>query len=133
MPTIYKTIDEPTKTTFLAVVGTGTAYEEKAGLRLADITDGSSNTALVVDAGAERAVSWTNPQDLPLDREDPIRAFGTPKFDNSFLVLFVDGSTHAVAYDTAPEELRNLFTRADGNKKLNLNAKRKTPIPAPKK
>jgi hypothetical protein len=130
MPDLYKTTMEPTKTTFLAVVGDGTVYDGKTGLNITDITDGSSNTALVVDAGAERAVPWTKPEDLTLDNEDPIRAFGTSDFGNVFLVLMADERTEAVAFETAPEMLRNLFMRADGNV-LDLDARRTTPLPMP--
>ena len=129
MPTVFKTTDDPTKTTFLAVVGDGTAYEGKAGLAYKDMTDGTTNTALIVDAGPERAVPWTKPEDLPFDKEDPIRAFGSSEFGNEFLAVMADGRVEAIPYDTAPEQLRNLFLRSDGNR-LDLNKKRDTPLPA---
>lgn len=131
MPGIYKTTDDAAKTTFLAVVGEGTAYEGKGGLPRDDDsfwTDGRAVTALVVDAGKEKAVPWTKPEDLPFDKEDPIRAFGTSDFPGKFLAVMVDTSVQTIPYDTDPEQLRNLFLRADGNA-VDLTKKRTTPLP----
>jgi WD40 repeat protein len=131
MPDVYKTTDDPTTTTFLTVVGKGTAYEGKAGFSMIkDFPDGTSNTLYVVDAGRDKAVPWTKPDDLPFDAEDPIRAFGTSDFGDVFLAALTDGSTTVIPYDTAPEQLRNLFLRADGNT-LDLSKKRSTPRSLP--
>ncbi|HSQ58460.1 MAG TPA: family 16 glycoside hydrolase, partial [Gemmata sp.] len=72
MPAVFKTTLDPTKTTILSVVGEGTAYEGKNGLKMADIAagDGTSSTAYVVDVGADKAVPWTKPQDMQFDAED---------------------------------------------------------------
>jgi biopolymer transport protein ExbD len=115
MPPLFKTTDDPTTTTFLAVVGEGTAYEGREGLTFKDIRDGTSSTAYVVDAGRERAVPWTKPEDLPFDVEDPVRALGPSDFGNEFLVVTADGAVKAISYDIAPESLRALFTRAAGD------------------
>jgi hypothetical protein len=128
MPAQFKTTDDPTKTTVLAVVGDGTAYEGKAGLRFADFKDGTASTAFIVDAGPEKAVPWTKPEDLPLDREDPIRAIGSSQFGEVFLVAMVDAGVRSVPCKIAPEQLRNLLLRNDGQI-LDLDAKRKTPLP----
>lgn len=128
MPAVYKTGDDPAQTTFQMVVGKGTAYERRVGLGMSDITDGLTNTALVVDAGKGTAVPWTKPEDLPLNLEEPIRAFGKSDFGNEFLAVLADGSSRSIAYDTAPEQLRNLFLRADGNV-VDLTRKRTTPLP----
>ncbi len=129
IPDAFQTADETTKTTLLAVVGEGTAYEGQAGLRITDIKDGLSKTAIAVDAGPGKAVPWTKPADLPFDKLDPIRTFGTSDFGDVFLALMADGSVNAIAYDNEPEQLRNLFLRADGNP-LDLSKKRPTPLPA---
>lgn len=132
MPDIYKTTDDPTRTTVLAVVGEGTAYEGKSGLKIQEIEwgDGLKQTAYAVDAGRERAVPWTKPEDLPFDKEDPIRAIGISDFGDQFLVLMADASVRSVPYDTAPESLRALFTRAAGDT-FAETAKRTTPAPVP--
>ncbi len=73
---------------------------------------------------------WTKPEDLPFEAEDPIRAFGKSDFGDEFIALLADDSLKAVPYDTAPESLRALFTRAAGDKFDEL-AKRTTPLPTP--
>lgn len=128
MPDLYRTGDDPAKTTFQMVVGNGTAYEGKDGLQLQDFRDGTSKTALVVDAGQGKAVPWTKPEDLPFDEDNPIRAFGKSDFGNEFLTVLADGSTKTIPYDIDPESLRALFTRAAGDR-FDENAKRKTPLP----
>ncbi len=106
MPDVFKTTDDPTKTTFLAVVGKGTAYEGKKGLTISSLHDGASTTVITVDAGPDNAVPWTKPEDLPFDREDPIRAFGRSEFGEVFLALFCDGHVKGIPVDIAPESLR---------------------------
>ncbi len=133
VPDIYRTTDAPTKTTVLAVVGEGTAYEGRSGLKMFEFDrgDGRKRTAYVVDAGRERAVPWTKPEDLSFDKDDPIRAVGTSDFGDELLVLMVDASVQSIPYDTAPESLRALFTRAAGDT-FDETAKRTTPLPDPR-
>ncbi|MEQ8787047.1 MAG: protein kinase [Pirellulaceae bacterium] len=123
MPSIYRTGEDAERTSLLAVVGDGTAYEAKAGQVLKDFGDGTANTAYVVDAGRERAIPWTKPEDLPFNPEDPIRAFGASDFGDVILAVMVDGAVRAVPRDTAPESLRALFTRA-GRDTFDPEAKR---------
>ena len=132
MPDIYKTTDDPTRTTVLAVVGEGTAYEGRSGFRMDEIdwADGCKRTGYAVDAGRERAVPWTKPEDLPFHKDDPIRAVGTSDFGDQLLVLMADASVQSIPYDTAPESLRALFTRAAGDT-FDETAKRTTPLPVP--
>jgi hypothetical protein len=127
-PDWFRTTADPEKTTYLAVVGTGTAYEGKVGLTLADFKDGASNTAYIVDAGPEQAVPWTKPVDLPFDSEDPIRAIGSSEFGDVFLALMADASVRAIPRDVAPESLRALFTRGASDR-YDASAKRTTPLP----
>jgi len=88
------------------------------------------NTAYVVDAGRERAVPWTKPEELPFDQKNPIRAFGTSDFGDIFLALMadIDSAVHEIPRNTMPESLRALFTRAGGDT-FDLAAKRTTPLP----
>jgi hypothetical protein len=130
MPDRFKSTDDPTETTFLAVVGKGTAYEGSAGLEMNDFDDGLFNMAYVVDAGKGRGVPWTKPEDLPFDPEDPIRAFGEPQYDEEFLALMADGSVMGVSYRDNPEDLKHLFLRNDG-RVVRFGPPRKTPLPKP--
>ena len=58
---------EPGKTTYLVPTADGTAFGGKEGLTIANITDGTSNTIMIVEAAPEKAVIWTKPDDLKVD------------------------------------------------------------------
>eukprot|EP00913_Durusdinium_trenchii_P008790 g8256.t1 len=64
MPKEYKTpgVDTEGMTTIRAFAGPGTVLGEAKGIHIARMTDGSTNTAIVIAAGPERAVEWTKPE-----------------------------------------------------------------------
>jgi hypothetical protein len=81
------------------------------GTRIASITDGMSNTLMVVEAG--EAVPWTKPGDLPYDPKRRLPKLGGMSKDG-FHVLMADGSTLFLPRDFDEKTLRLLITRADG-------------------
>ena len=52
------------KTNYLTVRGENTVFPGKQGVRIADITDGTSFTIAIVEASDEKAVIWTKPDDF---------------------------------------------------------------------
>lgn len=70
--------------------GNGTMFQTGRKTRIADISDGTSNTIAVVEAG--EPVTWTKPGDIPFDA----KAAELPKlggvFDVEFFVGMCDGS-----------------------------------------
>jgi hypothetical protein len=58
-----------------------------------DITDGTSNTFLFVEA--THAVPWTSPDDLKYDPNKPFPAMGG-RFNKEFLTIFCDGSLRSL-------------------------------------
>jgi tetratricopeptide (TPR) repeat protein len=113
MPDIYRSrrLDDATKTVFLTLDGAGTMMEAKTGIGFVGITDGASNTILVVEANAEEAVVWTKPQDLKFDEEDPGRGILN---EAGTQVLIADGSVRSLPFDIDLETLRRLILRNDG-------------------
>ena len=77
-----------------------------------------SNTPIVVEAG--QAVEWTKPDDLDLSAGKPFPTFGgiRPK-DDTFQVLFADGSVRAVRR-TAPEDQWRAAVNVAGQAPANL-------------
>lgn len=56
-----------TETSYLAVTGPGTAWQANRGVRLEDITDGPSQTVLIVELfGSD--VHWMEPRDITLEQ-----------------------------------------------------------------
>ncbi|HEV3022128.1 MAG TPA: DUF1559 domain-containing protein [Pirellulales bacterium] len=104
----------PDRTNYLAPVAEGTVFHGHNGIAMQEITDGTENTILVVEADDDRAVIWTKPDDLAIDLDQPQAGLGGLLGD-LFLTAFADNSVHTLHVDTDRELLRHLFLRADGN------------------
>jgi hypothetical protein len=119
MPAVYrssknKELNQAGKTTYLVPVGehmifTGT---EKA-ISIRDVTDGTSNTIILVDGDDDHAVVWTKPDDLKIDQQKP--EAGLRKHPSGgYLTGFADGSVHFLAAKIDAKTLYALFTRDGG-------------------
>lgn len=99
-----------TNTSYFAVAGPKTIINLGAmGARMADITDGTSNTIMVVDA--KKDVPWTKPEDLAIDT--PASLLGYDK--DKFIAGLGDGSVRMIPKTIDPAMLKWLFLRDDGN------------------
>jgi hypothetical protein len=76
-----------------------------------DITDGTSNTILAVEA--KRDVPWTKPEDIPFDPNGPVPELGNVSPDG-FDVAFVDGAVRFISKTVNPQVLKALITRSGG-------------------
>jgi hypothetical protein len=114
MPKVYVSADRPTKqpfTTYYQVLtGKGTVFEGPKGVQIQKITDGTSNTILIVEAGEE--VPWTKPADLAYDEKKPLPRFAD--LNGAFWAAFCDGSVRRIKTKTDEQTLRNLITKDDG-------------------
>jgi prepilin-type processing-associated H-X9-DG protein len=102
------------KTTYLAPRGPATVFPAGGpGLKIQEITDGTSNTVMAVEAGDEAAVEWTKPDDLEIDPKQPLKGLRGP-YEGGFNVLFADGSVRFLKATIDPKTLNALFTRNGG-------------------
>jgi len=117
MPRVYRSPvsqrKEPGRTNYVAPVAEGTVLGDRQGVSLEQITDGTSNTILLVEADDKRAVIWTRPADLPVDLAAPAEGLGG-FYEGRFLATFCDGSVRSLSSKLDAETLRRLFQRADG-------------------
>ena len=81
--------------------------------KIYQITDGASNTIMIVEVDDAHAVTWTKPDDLEFDPKAPRKNIGILRGD-SFLVAFADGSVQTLPANIADATLAAIFTRAGG-------------------
>ena len=122
LPKVYAPVRVKAKageTFYQTFVGKNLVFAEKGStLLLQNIPDGTSNTAMVVEAGDP--VIWTKPADLPFDLEKPLPKLGG-LFDGVFHLALCDGSVIRVKKDFDVDEMKKVIMPADGNA-VNLKA-----------
>jgi hypothetical protein len=114
---------DDTRTFFQGYAGPGAVFEPKIKLTMAGITDGTSNTLLVVEAGPP--VEWTKPADIAYDPKKPLAKRVGP-FKNVFNVLTADGARHTLRPEIEEVSMRRLIERADGHPAPDLRTLRVT-------
>src|SRR5262249_18811514 len=115
MPPLYAPVTGETKqpyaTYYQVFTGPGTVFEGNKKIRFADILDGTSNTIMIVEAGA--AVPGTTPQGLPYDPKKDLPKLGG-LFADGFTIAVCDGSVRWVTRRFNRATFRLAITRADG-------------------
>jgi prepilin-type processing-associated H-X9-DG protein len=100
---------KPGHTHYRVFVGNGAMWDWVQGTTLAQITDGLSNTWMVVEA--EDGVPWTKPDELEFDPTKDLPKLGKA-FKGGFNVLYGDGSVRF--YKTVPKSAKAMITMAGG-------------------
>lgn len=136
MPLVFADLElgSPTEgmTTYKGLVGKGMIFEHDPDAKLeqfmlkgfdkpfyrrgpkitfTDITDGTSNTLLLVQA--EPPVEWTRPDDVQVRADQPFPALGLARRPH-ILVVFADGSARDLRTGINEATLRGLASRAGG-------------------
>jgi hypothetical protein len=114
MPRVFAMQSQPanaTETFYQAFTGKGALFDGKQGIKITDITDGTSNTIMFVEAA--KAVPWTKPEDLTYDPDKPLPKLGN-FFGKGFNAALCDGSVRFISAAIAEANLRALITRNGG-------------------
>jgi hypothetical protein len=117
MPAIYAypgldgTPTSRSHSSYFVFTGDSTIGGTEGGAKIQQITDGTSNTILAVEA--KRDVPWTKPEDIPFDPKAPLPELGgfTP---DGFNALFGDGSVRYLKESINPGVLKALITQDGG-------------------
>ena len=122
MPQVYacpsrNLAGEPGMTSYRVFTGKGALLEPSQATKLVDVTDGMSNTFMVVEA--KQAVPWTKPDELPFDADvaahQPAPLFGAgSSHPGGFNSLLADGSVRFIKQTINLLTLRTLITKAGG-------------------
>jgi len=119
MPKIYTPVNAKTgekyETFYQVFAGKGTVFEPGEKITFASITDGTSNTIMIVEG--DEPVPWTKPEDLPFDLEKPLPKLGG-EFPDVINAAFCDGSVHTIEKKKIDDKvLRWLILRNSGQNK----------------
>ncbi|QDT37166.1 DUF1559 family PulG-like putative transporter [Stratiformator vulcanicus] len=117
MPDVFKTAGSEEKegyTRIVAPVGDGMMFEKGKKFSIRDVTDGTSNTIMVLLANEESAVPWTKPDDLKIDLKKPLKGLDGQFDGTGFLCALADGSVRFISYNIGLRTLKNLLQRNDG-------------------
>ncbi len=115
IPKIYAPVRGKAKageTFYQVFVGENTLFGPNKKPNIVSITDGTSNTGMVFEAGDP--VIWTKPADLPFDEKKPLPKLGG-MFDGEFHVAMCDGSVRLLKKNPDEQQLKYLIMPADGN------------------
>lgn len=116
MPAVYRSMNAPVPgqgmTRLVTIRNEGSIFPGAKAIRPADVRDGMSNTAMVVEAAPESALVWTKPDDFTPDANNPAKGLVMPG-SNGFNVVFADGHVSFLR-NLEPTVLKAIFTRAGG-------------------
>lgn len=120
IPLMPKTLRSPRqaaaikdKTTYLAPLGKSFIFDDPKGIKIFEITDGTSNTIALVEAEDDRAVTWTTPEDITIDAKNPVNGL-LGHYADGFHAAFADGSVRFIKKSIDPKSLWALFTKDGG-------------------
>jgi prepilin-type processing-associated H-X9-DG protein len=118
MPKVFTCPSEPpaptpNQTTYAVVIDPHSMFTGKAEVvRIASITDGTSNTLLVTES--KNPVPWTQPEGLTLNSTNPQFDMGS-KHPGGWNVLMADGSVRFFKTSQVSEPLLKALVTRDGN------------------
>lgn len=98
------------KTDYLFVTGQGTVFAPGTTTNLGSITDGTSNTLLMVEIKGS-GINWAEPKDLDISQAMALPPGNHP---GGNIILLGDGSVRFVSKSISPQVVRELATKSGG-------------------
>jgi hypothetical protein len=112
-PTSSPALAAAGKTTYLTPRGKATIFPGGEGVKLQDITDGTTVTLMVLDVPDDRAVIWTKPDDWETGAA-PSKDVLSGKHPSGNPAAFGDGSVRSFSKKLTDATFRALLTRNGG-------------------
>ena len=102
--------DQPGTTLYQVPVGPGTAFDDPSKkLSAQNFPKGLASAIFVVETYSDRAVNWTEPQDLSYDPVNPRHELGNARSAGIFLALMGDGSVRTIGEDVDDTTLQAML------------------------
>jgi prepilin-type processing-associated H-X9-DG protein len=122
-PSVYRCPSDPSPlqmTSYVAIAGPGTAWDDPDGKSLNTFSDGASSTILVVEI-ANSDIHWMEPRDLDIRKIakqiNPKNAIGISSYHpGGANVVLADNSVQFLSDETTQKMLEALLTAAGGEK-----------------
>lgn len=102
------------RTPYVVPTGPGTVFEHPEGTSFKAITDGTSNTIMLVEIWSMAGPYWTQPKDWLVDSAMPWERLQRRDDRTSITTGFCDGHALMLPTSTSNEKLRALITCAGG-------------------
>lgn len=118
MPAVYASPGQrlmPGHTTYHAATGERLLFPPDREVRFANVTDGLSNTLMVLEGNVASQVPWTSPEYLEIDDNDPLANFRDAR-PGGFNAGLGDGSVRFISNLIDPQVFKALLTRDGGER-----------------
>jgi prepilin-type processing-associated H-X9-DG protein len=99
MPAVYRNPSSAAAenlANYLVPTGAGSIFAGREGSAMTKITDGTSNTLLVLEVNDGASVIWTKPSELDYKTANPLAGLGT-SHPGGFNAAMADGSVHFIS------------------------------------
>jgi hypothetical protein len=96
---------------YFVFTGPDALFAGRQGPKISEITDGTSNTLLLVEA--QREIPWTKPEDVPYASDQPLPPVGGLR-PHAFIVAHADGAVRALSQEIDEKTLRAMITARRG-------------------
>ncbi len=114
MPDVFRApLDERDSqhTSYFVLSGPGAVFDEHKQTGFHHITDGTSNTIMLVES--KQATHWAKPEDIAFEAEGPLPRVGG-WYERVFGAALCDGSSLFLPQAIHPQNFRNMILKDDG-------------------